>query len=223
MKYPKPISWLGPVLFLGAAWGFCETAAGLGLRACASSVSGALLTGGAVFFIAAGWAATGRARGILLMAGLAAGFKLFDAWLLGFPLNHGAIGNPMFAIVMEALAFLIFAVVLKPSLAERGWGRALHGGLAALLAANLFPLVRFATGVPACTVAGTGYPLSLYYVHVAVLASMAAAPLGFRVGAWVRSLENRRFSREWPRGLKPWIPPAALALFLGLVALIRLG
>lgn len=222
MRHLKSTSWLGSVLFLGAAWGFCEAAAGMGLRACASSVSGALLTGGAVFFIAAGWEATRRVRGVLLMAGLAAGFKLFDAWLLGFPLNHGAIGNPMFAIVMEAMAFLIFAALLKHSLVERGWGRALHGGLAALLAANLFPLVRFATGVPACTAAGTGYPLSLYYIHVAVLASMVAAPLGFRVGAWIQSVENRRFSLGRLRILKPWIPPAALVLFLGLVALIRL-
>ena len=72
-----------------------------------------------------------------------------------------------------ALAFLVIVAVLKRTLTQKPAGQALAGGMSALLAANLFPLVRFATGVPACVAAGTGYPLSLYYIHIAVAASMA--------------------------------------------------
>lgn len=223
MRERKWLSIPGSALVLGATWGFCEAAAGMGLRACAAALSGALLTGGALFFIAAGWAVSRRILSVALMMAVAAGFKLFDALLLGLPLRHGAIGNPIFAIFLEGLAFIVFAGLLKQSLVERGWGRAIHGGLAALLAANLFPLVRFATGVPACTVAGTGYPLSLYYLHVAVLVSAAAVPLGYSVGERIRTLVVRPGASIVRGKFSTVLSPALLALFLGLIALIRRG
>ena len=51
---------LGIALILGSAWGLAEAALGFGLQKCASMVSGSLMTGVALFFIAAGWAATRR-------------------------------------------------------------------------------------------------------------------------------------------------------------------
>ena len=101
------------------------------------------------------------------MVGLAAGFKLFDALLLGLPVLHGAVGNPVFAIVVEGAAFALIVSVVSRSVTAKAAGQGLAGGLAALVAVNLFPLVKFATGVAPC-VTGTAYPLSLYYAPIAV-------------------------------------------------------
>jgi hypothetical protein len=213
---------LGFAVALGAVWGLSEAALGMGLRSCAAYVSGAVMTGAALFFLAAGWVLTRRVLGVAIMILIAAGFKMFDALLLGYPLNHGAIGNPIFAFAMEGLAFLVIVAVIRRSLTEKPAGQALAGGMSALLAANLFPLVRFATGVPACTVAGTGYPLSLYYVHVAVALAMATVPLGYWLGSRIKVWESRHspslFHGRWVRILSP----ATLALCLTIAALIRL-
>jgi hypothetical protein len=215
-------SFLGLTIALGAVWGLSEAALGMGLRSCAAMVSGAIMTGVALFFMAAGWVITRRVLGVALMILIAAGFKMFDALLLGYALNHGAIGNPIFAFVMEGLAFLVIVAVLKRTLTQKPAGQALAGGMSALMAANLFPLVRFATGVPACVAAGTGYPLSLYYIHIAVAVSMAAVPLGFwlgaRIRAWEASVSGSGSRSRWDAILSP----AALALCLAIVALIRL-
>jgi hypothetical protein len=215
-------SFLGLTIALGAVWGLSEAALGMGLRSCAAMVSGALMTGVALFFMAAGWVLTRRILCVVLMILIAAGFKMFDALLLGYSLNHGAIGNPIFAFVMEGLAFLVIVAVLKRTLTQKPAGQALAGGMSALLAANLFPLVRFATGVPACVAAGTGYPLSLYYIHIAVAVSMATVPLGFLLGAQIRAWSSR-LSESSPHNRWAFaLSPAALALCLAIVALIRM-
>jgi len=51
-------SYLGIVVMLGAVWGFSEAALGMGLRSCASFLSGSIMTGVALFFIAASWILT---------------------------------------------------------------------------------------------------------------------------------------------------------------------
>jgi hypothetical protein len=201
-------------LVLGSLWGLSEAALGMSLRRCASTMSGSLMTGAALFFLAAAWAVSPRVKTIAAMAGLAAGFKLFDALLLGLPVLHGAIGNPIVAIVMEGAAFILIVSVVSKSLAGKTLGRGLSGGLAALVAVNLFPLVKYATGVPAC-VAGTNYPLSLYYAPIAVALSILTVPLGALAGSAVASLETR------PAGFR-WLTPAAVALSAGALALIRL-
>ena len=172
--------------------------------------------------MAAGWVLTRRVLGVALMVLIAAGFKLFDALLLGYPLNHGAIGNPIFAFVMEGFALVVIVFILKETLLKKPVGQALAGGMTALLAANLFPLVRFATGVPACVAAGTGYPLSLYYIHVAVAASLVTVPLGFWVGARLRDWEAN-VSPLRHRRLDYVLSPAALLICLAAVALMRLA
>jgi hypothetical protein len=212
-QIPQKTNW-GPVLVLGSLWGLSEAALGMFLRQCASTVSGSVMTGAALFFLAAAWALSPRARTVALMVGLAAGFKLFDALLLGLPVLHGAIGNPIFAVVMEGAAFALIVSVVSRSVAAKAPGQGLAGGLAALVAVNLFPLVKFATGVAPC-VAGTAYPLSLYYAPVAVALSALTVPLGFRTGAALAGLEAR------PARLR-WLSPAAAALSLGALALLRL-
>jgi len=210
---PQKANW-APVLVLGSLWGLSEAALGMYLRQCASTMSGSLMTGAALFFLAAAWAVSPRARTIAAMIGLAAGFKLFDALLLGLPVLHGAIGNPIFAIVMEGAAFGLIVSVVSRSVAGKTLGQGLSGGLAALVAVNLFPLVKFATGVPAC-VTGTSYPLSLYYAPIAIALSALTVPLGLRAGQALAALETRPAARRW-------LSPAAVAASAGALALLRL-
>jgi hypothetical protein len=210
---PQKTNW-GPVLVLGGLWGLSEAALGMYLRTCASTVSGSLMTGAALFFLAAAWAVSPRIKATALMVGVAAGFKLFDALLLGLPILHGAIGNPIFAIVMEGAAFALIVSVVSKSVAGKAAGQGLAGGLSALVAVNLFPLVKHATGVAPC-VTGTSYPLSLYYAPIAVSLAAVTVPLGLRAGAALSALESRPVSLRW-------LSPAAMALSLGALALLRL-
>jgi hypothetical protein len=210
---PQRTNW-GPILALGSLWGLSEAALGMSLRQCASTVSGSVMTGAALFFLAAAWAVSPRLKTMAAMVGIAAGFKLFDALLLGLPVLHGAIGNPIFAIVMEGAAFALILGVISRSVAGKAAGQGLAGGLAALVAVNLFPLVKYATGVTACAT-GTGYPLSLYYAPIAVSLAALTVPLGLRAGAVLASLESR------PVRLR-WLAPAAATLSLGGLALLRL-
>jgi len=148
------------------------------------------------------------------MVAIAASFKLFDALLLGLPVLHGAIGNPIFAIVMEGAAFVLIISVVSRALAGKAVGQGVAGGLSALVAVNLFPLVKLATGVAPC-VTGTSYPLSLYYAPIAVALSALTVPLGVRAGAALRAFEGLTWRLRW-------LSPATLALSFGVLALLRL-
>lgn len=216
---PKP--YLGMAIMFGSVWGLSEAALGMGLRSCASFISGSIMTGVALFFLATGWAVSRRVFGVFLMVLIASFFKLFDALLLSLPVNHGAIGNPIFAFFMEAIAFVIFISILKEKIIGKPAGQALLGGMAAVLAVNLFPLVKYATGIPACVVPGTGYPLSLYYIHLAALASFATVPLGFWVGTKIEAIETRLIKAQAMKKLKYIISPAALIICLVIIALLR--
>lgn len=210
---PQKTNW-APVLVLGSLWGLSEAALGMYLRQCASTVSGSVMTGAAFFFLAAAWAIAPRVKTLALMVGMAAGFKLFDALLLGLPVLHGAIGNPIFAIVMEGAAFGLILGVVAKAIAGKALGQGLSGGLAALVAVNVFPLVKFATGVAPC-VTGTSYPLSLYYAPIAVALAALTVPVGLLAGSAMARLERR------PVRLR-WLSPATVALSLGALALLRL-
>jgi len=212
-QIPQKTNW-GPVLVLGSLWGLSEAALGMYLRQCASTISGSVMTGTALFFLAAAWAVSPRIKATVLMVGMAAGFKLFDALLLGLPVLHGAIGNPIFAIVMEGAAFVLIVSLVSKSVAGKAAGQGLAGGLAALVAVNVFPLVKFATGVAPC-VTGTSYPLSLYYAPIAVSLSVLTVPLGLRAGAALAALETRPVRLGW-------LSPATVALSLGALTLLRL-
>jgi len=216
-----PKSYLGIVVMLGAVWGFSEAALGMWLRSCASFYSGAIMTGVALFFIASSWVLTRRIIGVALLIVIACLFKMFDALLLSLPLLHGAIGNPIFAFLMEGAAFLVLIAIFSEKLKQKTGGQALMGGMSALLAVNLFPLVKYATGVPACVYPGTGYPLSLYYAPLAVFLSFVTVPLGILVGtkifAWEAKFELAN------RKLRYFASPATLILCLIIITIIRLA
>jgi hypothetical protein len=191
----------GYILLLGSAWGLAECGLGAGLKACASSISGSVMTAAALFFVA-------------VMVAVAIGFKMFDALLLGVPLRSGAIVHPAFAFVLEGAGFLVVGALLMrsrkqsssrgeagairsrfgttapklevkdahfPLLRKSNPGRGiLWGGTSALIAAAAFPLVKFATGIPACVVAGSAIPMVWAYAPLAVGLSMLTVPLGFK-------------------------------------------
>ena len=216
---PSRTNW-GPILVLGSIWGLSEAAAGLYLRQCASTVSGSLMTGASLFFLAAAWAVAPRVKALAIMVLIASAFKLFDALLLGLPVLHGAVANPIFAMVMQGAAFLLIISIIRETLARRPIGQGLAGGLSALVAVSAFPLVRFATGIAACVVAGTTIPLSLYYAPVAIALSALTVPLGFAVGARITAFE----ARLSPTGLVivRRLSPVVPALSLAALALLRL-
>ncbi len=209
------------VIILGAVWGLAEAGLGLGLKSCASFASGSIMTAVALFFIAAVWAATHRVLSLAMTVALATVIKLFDADLLALPVRHGAVANPIFAFWTEALAFLLIMAVLKNALVQKKPGQAAGGALAALVAVNLFPLVKYATGIPACVLAGTGYPLSLYYAPYAVGLSLLTVPLGFGLGGWISAAEARRGAFIRSKAYRYLVPPAAAAACLLIIALIR--
>jgi hypothetical protein len=212
---------LGIVVMLGAVWGLSEAALGMWLRSCASAMSGSIMTGVALFFIAACWVISQSWRGVALLVIIASAFKLFDALLLSLPIMHGAVANPIFAFVMEAVAFLIIVTLVKEKLTQNKTTQAFTGGLSALVAVNLFPLVKYATGIPACVAAGTGYPLSLYYAYIAVAISVVTVPVGILVGAKIRSLESGLIKAIGIKRLQFIASPAAVMICLIIVLLIR--
>jgi len=101
--------------------------------------------------------------------------------------------------------------------------QALLGAMAALLAVNLFPLVKYATGIPACVVQGTGYPLSLYCAPLAVFLSSVTVPLGLWAGVKIRTLETKLDDSNQARKLRYIVSPGTLILCLAIITLIRLG
>jgi len=214
-------NYFGIVAMLGAVWGLSEAALGMGLRNCASVVSGSIMTGVALFFIAACWALTQSWRGVALLVLIASLFKLFDAYLLSLPVLHGAVANPIFAFIMEGAAFLLIVSLVKDRLSKNATSQALAGGLSALVAVNLFPLVKFATGIPACVAAGTGYPLSLYYAYIAVALSMLTVPLGILAGAKIKSLELGMAASLGTKKIRFIASPAGIIICLIVILLIR--
>jgi len=214
---------LGLAVILGSVWGLSEVALGMGLRACASSVSGSLMTGVALFFITVGWVATRRMFVPLLIVLIASFFKLFDALILSLPIIHGAIGNPIFAFWMEGLAFIVLiAVISRRGFAKRS-SRMLLGGGSALIAVSLFPLVKFATTVPACVHPGTAVPLSIMFAPVAIVLSMVTVPLGFYVVERLLADSKAAGPVIQNRAIRHLISPATMIICLVLVFLFRLA
>ena len=211
---------LSVLVAAGSLWGLGEAGLGMHLRGtCAYEMTGSVMTGLAIFFLSVGLASSRKVTGLLVMFGLAAAFKLLDAYLLHLPVLHGAIINPIFAFATEVLAFAFLFHVLDAQLKEKRFGQALLGGLSALVAVNLFPFVGHFTGISACVAAGTTYPLSLYYAPLAVGLSMVTCPLGTELGrrlAWLLEEGPAKkvvFARV--------AMPAIAALSLAIVVLLR--
>lgn len=215
--------YLSIIVILGAVWGLSEAALGMGLRSCASLFSGSIMTGVALFFIASSWFLTQNIIYVALLIILTSLIKMFDAFLLSLPLQHGAVANPIFAFFMEGAAFLILIYIFNEKLKQKGGGQAILGGMAALLAVNLFPLVKYVTGIHACVVSGTAYPLSLYYAPLAVLISSATVPLGAWAGAKIKGFEAQLKPSPRSRKLRYLISPATIILSLAIIAILRLA
>jgi len=213
---------LSLIVALGAVWGLSEVALGIGLQSCARYASGSIMTGVALFFIAAGWALTKNARGPLILIAMVSLLKLFDALLLGLPIRHGAVANPIFAFWTEGLAFFVLVVLLKNELFRGRIQQALAGGISALVAVSLFPLVKFATTISACVYPGTTTPLALYYAPLAAGISLLMVPLGFVAGAKLISLEEKMRLADRAPAFRRVFSPAAVLLSILITLLIRI-
>lgn len=217
-----PKYYFGMIIMLGAVWGLSEAALGMGLRKCASLVSGSLMTGVALFFLAASWVVSRRILSVALLIVITALFKMFDAVLLSLPLQHGAVANPIFAFFMEGAAFLVLVMVINETLRQKKTGQALLGGTSALVAVILFPLVKFVTGIPACVFPGKSIPLSVYFAPLAVTLSILTVPLGFWAGEKLKVTMSKFEMTNRKKTLKYIVSPVTLALCLAIIALIRL-
>ncbi len=212
--------WLA--IILGSVWGFLEVALGMGLRACAASLSGSVMTGVALFFIAVGWTSTRRWFVPVLIVLIASIFKLFDALILALPVIHGAIANPVFAFWTEGFAFILLIMVFSRQGFRKRSARMWLGGGSALIAVSMFPLVKFATTIPACVYPGTSVPLSIMFSPVAIIFSAITVPLGFYAAERITA-ESAGLSMIFRnKAISYLISPATLVVCLVLVFLFRL-
>jgi hypothetical protein len=222
MKRNITQSHLAFALILGAVWGLGEVVLGVGLKSCARLVSGSLMTGVALFFIAAAWISTKNYFVPILVVAIACIFKLFDAILLSLPVMHGAIGNPIFAFILEGLGFIVLILVFRHVKWSKISSRALLGGGSALIAVALFPLVKFATGVPACVYPNTMIPLSIFFGPVAIAFSAITVPLAFAFSNRIYDSIIRFNQGIRSSLLRNLVSPAALAVCLAMVLLFRM-
>lgn len=215
-------SHLAIAVILGSVWGLSEVMLGAGIKACAHTISGSLMTGVALFFIAAAWVSTKSYHIPILVVVIACLFKLFDAVLLSLPVMHGAIGNPIFAFLLEGFAILLLIAVFRKQTWQKRSSRAWLGAGSALIAVAMFPLVKYATGIPACVYPGTAVPLSIFFAPLAILFSAFTVPVGFIAGDRIRRISSTGTPRSVFRLTGSIASPLTLVLCLALVALFRL-
>jgi hypothetical protein len=213
---------LGIALILGSVWGFAEAALGFGLQRCAAMVSGSLMTGVALFFIAAGWATTRRYHVPVIIVIVACLFKLFDASLLHLPIKNGAVANPIFAFFTEGLAIIALIAIFTDKRLKKRFSRVLLGAGSALIAVCLFPLVKYATGIPACLYAETSIPLSIFFAPVAIAVSAITVPLAFPAGEKIRLAAASYETAAKQKVLRYMVTPATVILCLALIVIFRL-
>ena len=209
-------------VILGSVWGLSEVMLGAGIQACARTVSGSLMTGVALLFIAAAWVATKSYHIPVLVVLIACLFKLFDAVLLSLPVLHGAIGNPIFAFLLEGFAILLLLAIFRKQSWQKRSSRALLGAGSALIAVAMFPLVKYATGIPACVYPGTAVPLSIFFAPLAILFSAFTVPIGFLAGERIKRISTKEIPGSVFRLTGSLASPLALVLCLALVFLFRL-
>ncbi len=210
------------VFFLGSIWGVSECLLGLYLRQCASLISGSVMTAVAFFFLAASSRVNPSRLTLPLMITLASLFKMFDAFLLSLPFFHGAVANPIFAFFMEALAFWLVITFFSQSWQQKLTGQIIAGTFMALTAVNLFPLVKYVTGIPACVLPGTNYPLSLYYAPLAISLSAISFPLGLLFGKSLGALEEKTSLGSAYIWLRRILAPVSLLTGMAVLIILRI-
>jgi hypothetical protein len=184
---------LSLLIAVAALWGLVEASLGMYLRgSCAPTITGSVMTGVALLFSSVGLAYSQRLWAPFIMLLVVTIFKSFDAFLLHLPFKHGAVANPIFAFVTEVVALTFIFWILNKELRDKISGKALVGGLSALVAVNLFPLVKYFSGIPACVYPGTQYPLALYFAPIAIGISIITVPIGFYAGEKLRALVTEK-------------------------------
>lgn len=222
MKNPALKNNLGIIVAIGSVWGLTEFAFGMGLQKCATLYTGAILTGIAFFWLSFVWSLTRQVLPVLIIVGMAILFKFLDAFLLPVTWNHGSILNPIFAFFSLMLGFMLFSYLLRKQFSSSLLNRVTVGAGAALVATGLFPLVKYATGIPACMYASTHIPLAIYTAPVAIFISMITVPLGFAASEryTTRILENQN-TRQASLLTRIWSPAVVLCCLL-IITLIRI-
>jgi hypothetical protein len=118
------------VLVFGSIWGFFEMTLGGFLHAIHFPQKGAVMGGLAISLMAVFLSITRRPSLVPLLGIIAASFKPFDALIFGVPMWSPYIVNPAIAIVMEATAFGVVAILLKRAMDKHFLYRATAGLLA---------------------------------------------------------------------------------------------
>ncbi|MCK4748122.1 MAG: hypothetical protein KAT15_13830 [Bacteroidales bacterium] len=213
---------LGVIAAVGSIWGLTEFLFGLGLQKCATLYTGAILTGLAFFWLSFIWSVMRSIIPVLIIVGIVMLFKMLDAVFLPVALNHGSILNPMYAFFTILVGFVILISVFRNRFSGKLMNRILVGAGAAMIATAMFPLVKFATGNPACVYAATNIPLAIYTAPVAILLSMITVPLGFKTATWYNSnIQGLHSDQPVTRLARLWSPAVVVCCLL-IITLVRI-
>ncbi|RPI46054.1 MAG: hypothetical protein EHM46_01035 [Bacteroidetes bacterium] len=209
---------LAIILATGSVWGMTEFLFGLGLQKCATLYTGAILTGIAFFWISFTWSVTRSIIPVLMITAIAITFKLFDAILLPVAWNHGSILNPIFAFLMQITGFILLISLFGSRFTKGSLDRVLLGAGAAAIAVALFPLVRFATGVPACLYAATNIPLVYHTAPVAIGITMITVPLGyFAAASYLKMIREKNTNLQHSFAYRFWSPAVIIGCLLVII------
>ena len=213
---------LGIIVAIGSVWGLTEFAFGMGLQKCATLYTGAILTGLAFFWLSLVWSITRSIIPVLIIVGITMMFKWLDALLLQVAWNHGSIANPIFAFVTIMVGFILLMLLFRKRFSANLLSRILVGAGGAAIACALFPLAKFATGIPACLYAATNIPLVIFTAPVAIILSMITVPLGFRAATWyTETVQGINGERSGSLLVRLWSPAVVLCCLL-IITLVRI-
>ena len=159
---------------------------------------------------------------ILVIVGIDILFKFLDALLLPVAWNHGSILNPVFALFTILLGFSLLISLFKSRFNSKLLNRILVGAGAAIITTALFPLVKFASGTPACLYAATSIPLAIYTAPLAILISMFTVPLGYKAAGWYTGVAQDRQTAHPVSLLARFWSPAIIICCLLIITLIRI-
>ena len=222
MNNPAIKNNLGIILAVGSVWGLTEFAFGMGLQKCATLYTGAILTGISFFWLSFIWSLTKKPLPILIVVGMVVLFKMLDAVLLPVAWNHGSILNPVYAFFTIMLGFSLLISLFKKRFQTKLKNRILLGAGAAIIATALFPLVKFASGTPACLYAATSIPFAIHTAPVAILLSMVTVPLGFKAATWYSGAVGENLLAHSSSFAARFWSPAVVVCCLIIVTLIRI-
>ncbi len=178
---------LGISVLLGSVWGLLECGLGIGLKACASSISRLGDDGGGLVFHRRGLGAPGRKRSTSRSSSLSrSAFKMFDALLLGLPIGSSAVVHPAFAFVLEGAALVGLGTLVVRYLWRSRMSRVFWGGASAFVAAAAFPAGQIRFGDAGLRGSRERDPSGLGLHAAGHGLSMLTVPLG--IGASEKSL-----------------------------------